>query len=93
MMYVIQYYNAHLYYNAGECVIFGPLPDLDAAKARLTKLVENKGDPLFKIDPDPDAVNNGTYAGYSPEDLAAADRDEDLASEIWAEIVELTPPD
>lgn len=91
-MFVIHYHNAHAYSNPGLCEIYGPFPNLDAAKQHLAKLVESMGDPLFKIDPNPYAINNdGTYAGYHYEDLINVDRDEDLASEIWAEVVRLIP--
>lgn len=85
-MHVIHYHNEHAYGNPGECEIYGPYPDLDAAKAGLVKLAEAMDDPLFKID------SEGTYAGFGYEDLEAEGRDEDLSSEVWAEIVELTPP-
>lgn len=92
-MYVIYYHNEHVFDNPGECGVHGPYPDLNAAKVGLAALVTSLDDSLFKIDPDPDASDKtGTYAGYYYKDLYDAKRDEDMAYEIWAEIILLTPP-
>jgi hypothetical protein len=92
-MYVVLYHNEHaMYTTACDAAIIGPYPDMVAAKARLRKIVVDEGDELFKLNPNPDGDNDDTYAGYNDEELIAAGRDEDLASEIWAEIVELLPP-
>ena len=92
-MFVIHYHNDHVFDNPGCCSIIGPYPTMDKAKTGLAGLVAEINDPLFKIDPDQDAVDNdGTYAGFAYDDLIDAGRDEDMASEIWAEIVELAPP-
>lgn len=90
-MYVIIYHNAHAFDNACESEIIGPFSSLPDAKARLVRLVANMGDEQFKLDPDPETEQDGTYAGYFYEDLEREGRSEDLASEIWAEIVKLTP--
>lgn len=94
-MFIVHYHNEHAYSNPGCCEIYGPLPDIDTAKSYLAKLVESVDDPLFKIDPDPhaEATRDGTYAGYCYETLEENNRNTDLCSEVWAEIVRLTPPD
>ncbi len=92
-MYVIHSHNEYAFNNPGDCAIYGPYPDLDAAKAGLARLVVLVNDPLFKIDPDPEATDNdGTYAGFYYDDLDKAERNEDIAAEVWAHIVELTAP-
>jgi len=90
-MFVIHYHNEHAFDNPGQCEIIGPYSTLDAAKFDLAKLVGLADDEHFKVDPNEDAEDNdGTYAGYDADELIEAERDEDLACKIWAEITELT---
>jgi hypothetical protein len=84
-MFVVHYHNEHAFDNPGDCAIYGPYETLEQAKSRLALLVGTYGDPLFRIDPDPEATDSdGTYAGYYYKELLKADRDEDLACEVWA---------
>src|SRR4051812_32911431 len=92
-MWVLVYHNEHIGFDtAGDHGVFGPYATFADAQKDLQKLVESMDDPLFKIDPDPEfECSHGDYAGYFYEDLVKDDRDEDLASEIWAEIIEVLP--
>jgi hypothetical protein len=83
-MYAINYHNAHAFDNASECKLYGPYTTIDEAREFLAKLVENEKDPYFKIS------ETGNYAGFEADELNANDRDEDIACEIWAEIIPLT---
>ena len=84
MQYILVIHNGHApTSNASENAYFGPF-DQEIAKAKLQEHVTNMGDDLYKID------ESGKYAGYDYEDLLKANRDEDLASEVWAEISPLS---
>ena len=88
-LFVIIYHNEHQFDNASQEEIRGPYNDMETAKAALAKIVTDFGDAHFKIDPIKGTTYNGTYAGYDVDELIANKRHEDLASEVWAEIVPL----
>ncbi len=89
-MYVVHYHNEHAFDNPGECAVYGPYETRDEAKAGLARLAATV-DPCFQVDPNNDPNAKGTYAGFDDAKLEAADRDVEIAAEIWAEVVELTP--
>lgn len=91
MNFVIHHHNENEFDNAGYCEIIWPFETIELAKEALKQLVVNYNDDLFKIDQDPDSIQDGTYAGFYYEDLHNSNRNEDLCNEYWAEIVELTP--
>lgn len=84
--FVIQYHNEHA---AEDDQIFGPYT-LEEAKQQLAELVRMSNDSLFK-DRTYVYVNTSLgCAGYDEDELDEAERDTDLASEIWAEIRPIT---
>jgi hypothetical protein len=81
---VVVFHHEHLYHNACQEAIHGPYTEREAQEV-LAGIVVTMKDTEFKLSDD------GEYAGYSFDDLVTAKRDTDLCSEIWAEIVPLTP--
>jgi len=82
MAYIVQCHNEHA---PSDDTMYGPFT-LEAARAKMASLVEESGDDLLKIRPE---YSDLGYAGYEIGELNAADRDEDLVSEIWIDIHEL----
>lgn len=81
-MFVLVCYN-----DAYECLtsvaVFGPYQDKTTAKAALALHVEKMDDKQYKLSED------GLEAGFDYEELQAVGRNEELASEIYAEILPL----
>ncbi len=86
-MFVLIYHNDNApNSNATGSEFFGPYNDKQAAQADLTRIVDDLGDQLFQIrDLQPG------FAGYKASELEEAGRDPELADQLFAEIVQLTP--
>ena len=87
-MFAVQYHNAHA---ASEDTLYGPFETLDAAKAKLAALVAAENDPQFRdrtteLNEEHGCLATLGFAGFDPSELAGAGRDEELASEVWAEV-------
>jgi hypothetical protein len=99
MKYVIQYHNGYNHdvsrYLFRKLPIYGPFDTIEEATSYLQYIVDLQADELFKIRTDEFRKidpNELGYAGYDAEELEKADRDEDLAAEIWAQIHLVFPP-
>jgi hypothetical protein len=91
-MYIVQYHNDH---NSLADAMYGPFATAQEATEFMQYLIDLQEDELFK---DRTAKLRGTnpnevgYAGYDAEELLAADRNEDLDSEVWVQIHLVFPP-
>lgn len=83
-MFVVVYHNSNVFGNNSGSKFYGPFESLHEAKKCLQD-VSNVHDPLFKVAPD------GMTARFDPDELASANRNVDLANEIWMEIDDLNP--
>jgi hypothetical protein len=88
MQYIVHVHNEHSNSpNASDSWFFGPFT-LEEARAKLASHVANMNDQLYRISTHNSKIGND-YAGFDWELLQEAGRDEDLGSEVWAEIVAL----
>ncbi len=84
-MFVIIYHNYHANPGSGN-VCIGPFTERPLAIEHLREMERLAGDSDFKTD------EEAGFLGYDAEELDNAGRDTELASDIRAEVVELTPP-
>jgi hypothetical protein len=92
MPHILHVHNEHCSLVGPDDFYAGPY-DWDQAKAALVAFVASvnakQQNPalvgLFKVS------ENGLEAGFDPEELDAADEQEDIAYELYCEIVELHP--
>jgi hypothetical protein len=83
-LYILHVHNEHSPETSvmSDGAFYGPYT-LEQAKAELAEHVALVDDILYGL------FDGDLTAGYEMEDLEEADRDPDLAAEMWAEIVPL----